>query len=109
MSVNVFDPFANAEEKTERKKRAFLVGSDPKSRNVQYLYNLALYRGRSVNIYSLLDGRHRAIARPDQAMIDEVLKNGHEIEHPAIPHDDVDRWVAHAKREALRLGLTVKA
>ena len=42
----------------------------------------------------------------DQA-IAHYIRVGHEVDHPAIPEDNVPKRIEHFKKEAARLGLTV--
>ena len=95
-------------------RRAFLVGGDPKSQEVWFGVKLALYRGKSINRYTLMTERREkwgkrdlTVEQMDQA-IARYIRVGHEVDHPAIPEDNVPKWIAHFKKEAARLGLPVK-
>jgi hypothetical protein len=103
---NIYDPFGSGAD-TGKSKRALLLPTGPDAPTVRTVVKLALYKGQSINFYDMVSGQHRTISRPPQSLIDQYIKAGHEIEHPAIPYTEVDAWIAHGKREAERLGLTV--
>ncbi len=96
-----------------RARRAFLVGGDPKSKEVWFGVKLALYRGRAINRYTLMTGDRLKVGRDDltEEQMDQAIAHyirvGHEVAHPAIPEDNVPKWIEHFKKEAARLVLTV--
>lgn len=89
------------------KKRAFLIGDEPKSKNVHTLLKMALYRGESINGYDLINGKHKfqwnnVKGDPKKSQFrDYWILNGHEIDHPNdIPFADAQRWIQHGRRAA---------
>jgi antitoxin component of MazEF toxin-antitoxin module len=109
--VNIVDGF----DSTAHKKRAFLIGDEPKAQTVHTLLKMALYRGQSINAYDLVTGKHLQQwnnVKGDPRMSsfrDYWIENGHEVEHPNdIPYADAKRWVEHGRKEARDRSLEIK-
>ena len=108
------DPFPDNGQPVgmEDAKRAYLVGAEPKAKQVHLLVKVHDYRGKAIYQYNLLTGKLTQEAdssSPDiDARIARYRQIGHQISHPGtIPYKDVRRWCDHAKSEARGLGLSV--
>jgi hypothetical protein len=71
------------------------------------------YRGKAIYKYNLLTGEWFKEAGVNTPDIDERIREydrvGHQIDHPGtISLNKADEWIAHALKEAKRLGLTVE-
>lgn len=95
-----------------RAKRAYLVGADAQSRSVQRLVKVHDYMGKAIYAYEFRTrkwGKEADSSTPDiDAKIAQYSRIGHEIDHPGnIRLDDAPEWIAHARREAKKLGLSI--
>lgn len=91
--------------------RAFLLSDDPESQIVQFLVRMSIQKHLILTWYNLMTKkktRFTELANPDiEAMLDEILEKGREIDCPKIPEKDVAKWIEYGKRQAQTLGLKV--
>ena len=114
MTRDPLDSLSDGNDLSGRARRAFLVGGDPKSKDVYYGVKLAFYWGKSINRYDLTTNKRVKKNKDDfsaekqmEEAIAYYIRVGHEVEHPKIGENSLPEWVAHFKKEAKRLGLNV--
>jgi len=90
-------------------RRAFLVGAGPKSEKVHLIVKMALWRGRSINRYDLIDGtRLEKIGPAKDADIDNFKSRGYEVKEPYYAEGETDHWVKYGIEQAQKLGLKIE-
>jgi len=90
-----------------KKKIAFLVGTGKRPEKIHILYLLNLFRGQSMYWFDLVNEEHDCISRPDPVNVETIKEIGHSCDRPERQVTDVPFWIAHGRREANRLGLTI--
>ncbi len=90
------------------KKTLRLAGNSPTT--VDTLIKLHDWRGRAIHLYNLVTGKVRRIDKPNATEWASFSTAGVAIDPPSKDHDSTDApwWIAFAKRQAARLGLTVE-
>jgi PLD-like domain len=88
-------------------RRAFLLGSDPSSGNVQQIVKMALWGQRSINIYNLLNGKREKIYPASEALVLDYRGRCFEIDEPYLPENLAAKWVKFGRDAAAKLGFKV--
>jgi len=114
LDFQVLEVDADDFDSSTPKKRAFLIGDEPKATSVHTLLKMALYRGQSINAYDLVTGERRfqwnnVKGEPRKSDFrDYWIEHGHEIDHPNdIPFSDAKRWVEYGRQQAKRHSLQI--
>jgi hypothetical protein len=90
-------------------RRAYLVGAGPKSEKVHLIVKMALWRGRSINRYDLVNQtRLKKIGPAKDAEIDDFKSRGYEVKEPYYAEGETDDWIKYGIAEAKRLGLKIE-
>jgi hypothetical protein len=88
-------------------RRAFLLGSDPSSGNVQEIVKMALWGKRSINIYNLLSGSRDKIYPASDAVVQDYTDRGFEIDEPYMREELTQQWIDYGRKKAAEKGFNV--
>ena len=96
-------------------RRAFLVGSDPLTQNVQIIVKMAIWGRYSINVYDMCNKSKSRVSLTEvkgtwkERWMDYYKRVGYEVREPFLQEDLIDEWIAYGRRMASRdLGLTVR-
>ncbi|EMI19182.1 hypothetical protein RMSM_03890, partial [Rhodopirellula maiorica SM1] len=90
-------------------RRAYLVGDGPRSEKVHLIVKMALWRGRSINQYDLVDGtRLGKVRAAKNTDIDDFKCRGYEVKEPYYAEGETEQWVKYGIVQAHKLGLKIE-
>ena len=94
----------------DRARRAFLLGLEPSSRNVQLIVKVYIVGGCSVTVFDLTTGRRISHTNPvDRSWFHFYESVGYEVKEPYLDYSAAmgERWAEYGRQQAQGLGLKV--